>query len=412
MRERMRRLVPPTTRGRITALAALAAVIALISAVLVVTAGNSSTQITAYFTESIGVYPGSTVDILGVRVGTIDSVTPEGQQVKVVMTVNGNIPVPAKADAVVVAESVVADRYIQLTPAYDGGPRMASNAVIPVGRTATPVEIDQLYSSLSKLATDLGPNGANAHGALSDVLNTGAANLSGNGKYLGTMITQLGAATRTLSNSRGNLFATVNNLQKFTTMLDDDDSQVRLAEQQLAQVSGFLAGDRQDLAGALHELSVALGQVKGFIGNNRALITSNVSKLASITKILANERASLGQALDVLPLAVDNVLGAYDPETQTLDARGDLRELTPGIFPATTSTASGTSSGSSNLFCATQPGRSTSAPLGTLCQQERSSAGQTLAPLSPAEQATAPPLPLPVTGTVYGSPGSVRESGG
>lgn len=419
MRDRLRHLVPATSRARITVLAALLAVIALVSALLV-TMGGASKQITAYFSEAIGVYAGSDVDILGVRVGTIDSVQPDGQQVKVTMTVDGNVPVPAHAGAVVVAGSVVADRYIQLTPAYSGGPQLADHAVIPASRTATPVEVDQLYNSLNKLASDLGPNGANAHGALSDVLNTGAANLAGNGKYLGNMITQLGAATRTLSGSRSDLFATVNNLQKFTTMLAGDDSQVRLAQQQLSQVIGFLSSESPQLAGAMHTLSIALGQVKGFIASNRALLTSNVSKLATITKILADERASLTQAINVLPLAVDNVLGAYDPATHTLNARGDLRELTPGIFPASSSTAAtsngatsnGATTGSGNEFCATQPGRSSPAPLGSLCQQEQTSAGNALVPVSPSQQASLPPLPLPVTGTVYGSPSTVERNGG
>ncbi|HLX47720.1 MAG TPA: MCE family protein [Streptosporangiaceae bacterium] len=416
MRDRLRHLVPSTSRARITALAALLAVIALVSALLV-TMGGSSKQITAYFSEAIGVYAGSDVDILGVRVGTIDSVQPAGQQVKVTMTVDGNVPVPAKAGAVVVAGSVVADRYIQLTPAYTGGPQLADKAVIPASRTATPVEVDQLYNSLNKLAGDLGPNGANVHGALSDVLNTGAANLAGNGKYLGNMITQLGAATRTLSGSRGDLFATVNNLQKFTTMLAGDDSQVRLAQQQLSQVIGFLSSESPQLAGAMHTLSIALGQVKGFISSNRALLTSNVSKLATITKILADERASLTEAINVLPLAVDNVLGAYDPATHTLNARGDLRELTPGIFPSSSSSSSAATpntatGGSSNEFCASQPGNSTSTPLGSLCQQERAAAGNALVPISPSQQASMPPLPLPAIGTVYGSPSTQAKNGG
>ena len=414
MRDSLRRLIPVTTRSRIIALGALAVVIALVSAVLVVNSGPSGKQVTAYFTQAVGVYPGSSVNILGIRVGTIDSVQPEGTRVKVTMTVDGGIPVPANAGAVVVAESVVADRYIQLTPAYKGGPQLADHAVIPTSRTATPLEIDQLYSSLNKLSADLGPNGVNKNGALSDAINTGANNLAGNGRNLGNLISQLSAAMSTLSNSRGNLFATVTNLQKFTTTLSNDNGQVKLAQQQLAEVTGFLSDDRLNLAGALHELSVALGQVQGFIGDNRTLIKSNVSKLASITKVLVNERASLAQALDELPLAVDNVVGAYNPATGTLSGRGDVRELTPGIFPGTTASsatgggsASAGSAGSGNQFCANQ---SASTPLGTLCHQEKPASG-TLAPVSPKEQAALPPLPLPAVGDVYGSAGTVQENG-
>ncbi len=422
------RLAPATRRARVTVIVAVAAIIALISAGLVLTSGGQDSQITAYFSEAIGVYPGSTVRILGVQVGTIDSVQPEGKQVKVTMTINSGVPVPARADAVVVAASVVSDRYIQLTPPYTSGPQLASNAVIPASRTATPVEVDQLYASLTKLATDLGPNGVNKHGALSDVINTGAANLAGtNGKDFNNMITQLGQATRTLSGSRDNFFATINNLQQFTTMLKDNNSQVILAQQQLAQVTGFLANDRQALAGALSQLSTALGQVQSFIANNRSLITSNVTKLASITKILVNERASLAQAVNYAPLAVDNVLGAYDPLHQTLNGRGNLLELETklGGTAAQSGPAAGTRGGSSragavpagsvpvNPFCeaARGAGGSAASPLGSLCRRQQSAAAAALVPLSPSQQTSLPPLPLPAVGPVYGSGSAVRGTG-
>jgi phospholipid/cholesterol/gamma-HCH transport system substrate-binding protein len=420
MRDALHRVNPTTAVSRLIVAGAVVVVIALVSVLLIVTSGPSSKQVTAYFTQTIGVYPGSAVEILGIKVGTIDAVQPDGTQVKVTMTINGGVQVPARPGAVVVAASVVADRYIQLTPAYTGGAQLANDTVIPASRTATPLEIDQLYNSLNKITYDLGPNGVNKNGALSDVLNTGAANLAGNGRNFNTLITQLSAAINTLSGSRGNLFGTINNLQLFTTTLDKDNSQVQLAEQQLAQVTGFLSNDRVNLGGALHELQVALGQVQSFIGNNRSLIKSNVSKLASITSVLVKERGSLAQALDELPLAVDNVIGAYDPATKTLNGRGDIRELTPGIFPSsgssasgsttsTTSTTSASATGAGNLFCTST---SASSPLGTLCQQEKSAGSNTLVPLSPAEQAALPPLPLPAVGSVYGSTGTVRGEGG
>ena len=115
------------------------------------------------------------------------------------------------------------------------------------------------------------------------------------------MITQFGALSKTLGDNSGNLFATITYLQRFTSMLKANDGQVRLAEQQLADVFGFLASDRQDLGGALHELSIALGQVQGFIANNRGLIKTNVTKLAAITQILVDERASLAEAREHHP---------------------------------------------------------------------------------------------------------------
>ena len=62
--------------------------------VLVYRSTHKSTQVTAYFSEAIGVYPGSTVRVLGVPVGTVDSIQPQGTEVKVTMTVNSGVPVP------------------------------------------------------------------------------------------------------------------------------------------------------------------------------------------------------------------------------------------------------------------------------------------------------------------------------
>jgi len=317
---------------RVTAVAAVTLVLAaaLTGALLVALPGPPGTRVTAYFTEAVSVYPGSDVRILGVKVGSVTSVQPDGKLVRVVLTVDAGVPVPARADAVVVVPSIIADRYIQLTPAYSGGPRLASGQSIPASHTATPVELDQLYEAITKFARDLGPNGVNKNGALSDVINTGAANLAGNGKAFGTMIYQFSQLERTLAGSQGNFFATVDNLEQFTSMLKSNDGQVRLAQQQLAQVSSFLAADRQNLAAALNELGTALSQVQGFINGNRDALRSNIAKLQAITKILANQRASLSQALDNYPLAADNVLNAYNPATGTLEARGDLNEISMG----------------------------------------------------------------------------------
>src|SRR5215472_6006889 len=120
--------------------AAVIAVLLVAGGALVYRATHQGKQITAYFAETVGVYPGSTVRVLGVRVGTVDAVQPQGTEVKVTMTLDHGIAVPAVARAVVVAPSVVADRYVQLTPAYTAGPQIADHAVIPVGRTAVPVE--------------------------------------------------------------------------------------------------------------------------------------------------------------------------------------------------------------------------------------------------------------------------------
>ncbi|MBP2477792.1 virulence factor Mce-like protein [Crossiella equi] len=291
--------------------------------------GGDKVRATAWFGAAVGVYAGSDVRVLGVRVGVIDAVEPQGQRVKVSFTLDPGVKVPAQAKMVSVAPSLVSDRYLQLSPTYSSGPLLATGAEIPVERTASPVELDQLYDSMSKLATALGPDGANKNGALSDLLDTGAANLDGNGAALNKLFRDLGQAAKTLDGSQEDLFGTVDNLAKFTGMLARNDSQVVAAEQQLAEVTRFLAADRDALKAALHELPGALGLVGDFVRENRGRVKSTVDKLTGITRVLADQRAALAEALDTAPLAMSNLLGAYNPAARTIDGRVNLNEIGP-----------------------------------------------------------------------------------
>ncbi|EFE69710.1 secreted protein [Streptomyces viridosporus ATCC 14672] len=291
---------------------------------------SDGTRITAYFDRAVGIYAGSDLRVLGVRVGEVESVRPQGTTVRVGLLLDEGVKVPEGARAVVVAPSVVADRYVQLTPAHSTGPALADGAVLPAARNRTPVEIDQLYDSITELGRALGPDGANSGGALSELLSTGAANLEGNGEAIGDGIEEFGKAARTLDGSSGDLFDTLRRLQTFTTMLKEKDTDVRTAQERLDEVVGFFADNKDDLAGALEELGTALGQVKTFIEDNRGELKKNVDRLVPLTRTLVEQRASLAEALDVAPLAAGNVVNAYNPDTRTLDGRANLNEISMG----------------------------------------------------------------------------------
>ncbi|MBP2325498.1 virulence factor Mce-like protein [Kibdelosporangium banguiense] len=292
-------------------------------------------RVTAYFSSAVGLYEGSTVRVLGVPVGTVVEVTPAGRQVRAELSIDSDRWIPASASAVVVAPSLVSDRFVQLTPAYAGGARMESGATIPVERTVTPVELDDLYKSLSKLSTALGPDGANSKGEFSRLLDVMAANTKGNGALIGETIKQFADASKTLAGAKDQLFGTVDGLQQFTTMLARNDKTVVQFTKQLREVSASLAAERADLGGALAELAVALEQVRGFIKDNRNALKSNVDKLTGITKVLVDQRASLAEALDVAPNAVENLNNAINPKTGALEGRVNLPEFyDPGSMVA------------------------------------------------------------------------------
>ncbi|WIY02637.1 MCE family protein [Amycolatopsis mongoliensis] len=324
-----------TTRAGVLASRFVAAAILL--ALLVTAAlwwvfsGSGQHHVTAYFSRAVGVYPGSDVRVLGVRIGQVDAVTPRGEQVQVDLSVDGSVGIAEDTTVLVIAPSVVADRYLQFAKPARGGPRLPDGAKIPIQRTATPVELDQLYASLDTLSKALGPNGANSQGALSDLLKTGAQNLQGNGRVFNDSVRNFAQLARTLAGNSGDLFGTVDELQQFTTMLATNDDQVGNVNQQLSQISSTLAANSGELAQALDGLGRALGDVQAFIRDNRGALKANVDNLVTTTRTLVEQRESLAGTLDAVPLAVTNVLQSVDPDTGRLLGRGNLDYYLQGL---------------------------------------------------------------------------------
>ncbi|MGY1809103.1 MCE family protein [Blastococcus sp. SYSU D00669] len=278
-------------------------------------------RVTAYFSAAVGLYEGSDVRILGIPVGTITAVVPMGDQVRVDMEIDEDYDIPADADAAVLAPSLVSDRYVQFAPVYDGGATMEDGAVVPLDRTAVPVELDAVYGALDDLSVALGPTGANADGALSDLIDTGAANLDGNGEALNRTVAGFSEAVEVLAENRDDLFSSLDDLQTFTTALATVDTQVRQFNDNLAAVAEQLAGEREDLAAAVALLSRALGEVATFVQQNTALLSTNVNRLADVTLTLVQQRDALAEVLDVAPAALGNLAHAYNPDYGTLDTR-------------------------------------------------------------------------------------------
>lgn len=283
--------------------------------------GSGQKTLVAEFDRAVGLYVASDVRVLGVRIGEVTSIEPRGDKVRVKLTYDEKYKVPADAKAVVIAPSIVSDRYVQLTPVFQGGPVLADGAQLRRDRTAVPVELDQIYESLNELNLALGPNGANKDGALSDLLDVGAKNLDGNGELINSTLRDFSQLVGTLNNSREDLFGTVTNLQDFTTTIANADGTVRAFNEDLAVVADQLEGERADLATAVQQLSIALGEVAAFVRENKDDLTANISDLASVTGVLVKQRAALEEFLDVSPTALSNLQLAYNAQTGTLDTR-------------------------------------------------------------------------------------------
>jgi virulence factor Mce-like protein len=318
-------------RGVNPAIAALLVVVLLVGAALFLLPGSSSRHVTAEFPRAISLYKGSDVKILGVSVGKVDKVDPSGTKVIVKFHYDSKYKVPADAKAAVISPSIVGDRFIQLTPVYTGGGVLQDDAHLGLDRTATPLELDQIFGSITDLTTALGPQGANkpgpsGTGALTRLLDSTARNFGGQGVQFNQTLHNLSELTKTLADNKDELFGTISEVEGFTETLAKNDDTVRRFNDSLASGAQLLADEREDLAAVLKNLSVALTEVKSFVADNKTLLSDNIKELNQVSKVLVKNRAALDETLKDAPVALNNLFLAYNETTGTLDTRANIGE--------------------------------------------------------------------------------------
>lgn len=269
---------------------------------------------TAYFSSATGLYPGDDVRIVGVKVGKIRSITPQPDQAAVTIEVDHGVRVPADAKAVIVAQNLVAARYVQLAPLYRAGePRMSDGDVIDRSRTAVPVEWDEVKTQLSKLATELGPDSTLSSSSVGRFIESTADAMDGNGAKLRETFATLSKLARILSDGSGDIVATIENLQAFVTALRDSSDDIVLFGDRLATFSTVLADSRSDLEAAMTELAVAVGEIKRFVEGTRDKTAEQVQRLANVTQVLADHRSDVENILHVAPTAFANSYHILNP---------------------------------------------------------------------------------------------------
>jgi phospholipid/cholesterol/gamma-HCH transport system substrate-binding protein len=275
----------------------------------------TNNTVVAYFPAANALYAGDRVQIVGIRVGSVDKIEPAGDKMKVTFHYANKYKVPANASAVILNPTLVASRTIQLEPPYKGGPVLANNAVIPEERTQVPTEWDQLRDSVANVVSKLGPTKEQPKGPFGDVITAYADGLAGKGKQINTTLNSLSRALTALNQGRGDFFAVVHSLALFVNALHQDDQQFVALNTNLAQFTDRLTHSDTDLANALQQFDGLLATLRPFLDKNREVLTHDIDNLGTVTNTIVQPEPlnGLETGLHVLPTLAANLSEIYHP---------------------------------------------------------------------------------------------------
>jgi virulence factor Mce-like protein len=332
----MRRPTLPQNRRMVPLIAAGTALVVVIALVVFfVTRGGSTRTLQAKFATAPGLFKGNHVDILGVVIGSVVSVHPSNGYAMVTMSVKSDVKLPSNVGAVIMAPEVVADRFVELTPPYAGGGQWDDRQPIPMDRTTVPESVDSVIGTLTNLADQLGPNGANANGALTALLGNFANQLRGNGGDIKTAVTNFSQALHSIAADSPQLKDLINNLGTLSDALANNSATYQAFTTNLASVSTYLANDGSNIKSALANLQQFFANLNTFILENQGNLHTSLTNLSAFAQALSAQQDQLAKVFDLSPLALQNLNNAIDLNAAggpALRARYDPQPNTAGLF--------------------------------------------------------------------------------
>ncbi|MDP9168963.1 MAG: virulence factor Mce family protein [Actinomycetota bacterium] len=275
----------------------------------------TTNTVTAYFKSTLSLYEGDRVQIMGVKVGAIDSIEPDGDKMRVTFHYESKYKVPANVTASILNPSLVSSRTIQLAPPYTGGPVLDQGAVIPLERTQIPVEFDELRDSLSNLLKQVEPTPQQPKGPIGEVIESFSDGLAGKGKQLNATFTSLSDALTTLNTSRGDFFSVVKSLALFVNALYRSDKQIVELNDDLAGLTAKFTNTDQELATAVRSLNDLLSSTRQFFGRNGKVLATDIDNVAEVTNAILQPKPFTGleTGFHVLPTLAQNAINIAPP---------------------------------------------------------------------------------------------------
>lgn len=304
--------------------------------------GGDSYSVTAYFPRAVALYEQGQVRVLGLPAGRVTDIVTEARCptedgtttpcVRVELSLDADVELPADTVvATLIPQSLIGERYVQLTPAYtdaDAAEGVATlhslpedERVIPLRRTIVPVEPDEALAAVNDFLRSLDPDG------LGELVTNLEEDLRGNGAALNQAVGSLATVLDTLAEKDDELASIVDSFDAFTRTLVTREGQIGELIESFARTSRVLAEERNDLEALLAGLARVSSDGLDLVSEHAAALRTDLDTLSRVGQSLVANLDSVSQLLDSGPLLTDGLREAYNPSLRAMDLVTSLGPL-------------------------------------------------------------------------------------
>jgi phospholipid/cholesterol/gamma-HCH transport system substrate-binding protein len=251
---------------------------------------SSDREYAAYFAQAGGLASGAAVQVSGMRVGQVSSVSLDGPHVVVKFNVDKGVRLGGTTEAAIKTRTVLGAKILEVMPRGDG----QLSGPIPEDRTHSPYQLSDALGDLTATISGLDTN------QLSESLATLADTFSETPPELKVAVQGVARFSETLNQRDAQLRDLLANARKATSVLSERSDQIV----KLIRDTNALLAQLQTESAALDQvsahISAASQQLKGFIADNRQSFKPALEKLNGVLTVIDKHKADLQKSVKTL----------------------------------------------------------------------------------------------------------------
>jgi phospholipid/cholesterol/gamma-HCH transport system substrate-binding protein len=251
----------------------------------------------AVFSDVTGLIPGDDVDIAGVRVGQVTSVSVYHRNLALVgFSLPSGRRLPASATATIKYLNLVGQRYVELGQGTGPvGRTLPPGGTIPLPDTTPALDLTELFNGFQPLFQALSPGDVNQ--LSSDII----AVFQGESPNITALVATVGSLTSSLATKDKVIGQVIHNLNAVLATITSRGNALGNLVATLQQLVSGLAADRQPIGSAISAISSLTSATAGLLQVGRAPLAADITQLGRLSQNLAANSGTVNTFLQDLP---------------------------------------------------------------------------------------------------------------
>ncbi|GAA1583788.1 MULTISPECIES: MCE family protein [Kribbella] len=256
-----------------------------------------SYSVTVEFADVLDLVPKSSVKVDDVTVGTVEKVWLDGYVAKVRIRLPKSLDLPDNTHATIRQTSLLGEKFVSLSrPTGSEQPhgKLENGELIPLSRTTSNVEVEEVLSALSLL---LNGGGVAQLQIITQELNKA---LTGNEPAIRSVLTQLNIFVGTLDQNKNRIITAIKSVDALAKKLNAQKATLATAIDSLPNSIKVLDQQRAALVKTLQALATLGNTATRVITSAQADLVANLKSLFPILTKLAEAGENLPKSLQLL----------------------------------------------------------------------------------------------------------------